>query len=101
MPLTKPFKNAMKMRNKDKVYPLISSSSSLHPSGLKKSPANVLATRCRYVSYGTLQRNSVPCFGRGASYYNCRPDAQTNLVAPPSLSAEKFFHYYYFFYWKK
>ncbi|TYI16268.1 hypothetical protein ES332_A08G244100v1 [Gossypium tomentosum] len=32
----------------------------------------------RYISYGALQRNTVPCSRRGASYYNCQPGAQAN-----------------------
>ncbi|GAU11493.1 hypothetical protein TSUD_344830 [Trifolium subterraneum] len=32
----------------------------------------------KYISYGALQRNTVPCSRRGASYYNCRPGAQAN-----------------------
>ncbi|KAK8564830.1 hypothetical protein V6N13_019974 [Hibiscus sabdariffa] len=32
----------------------------------------------RYISYGALQRNTVPCSHRGASYYNCQPAAQAN-----------------------
>ncbi|KAM7280776.1 hypothetical protein ACFE04_007910 [Oxalis oulophora] len=32
----------------------------------------------KYISYGALKRNSVPCSRRGASYYNCRPGAQAN-----------------------
>ncbi|CAI0459923.1 unnamed protein product [Linum tenue] len=32
----------------------------------------------RYISYGALQRNTVPCSRRGASYYNCRAGAQAN-----------------------
>ncbi|KAE8692025.1 Rapid alkalinization factor [Hibiscus syriacus] len=32
----------------------------------------------RYISYGALQRNTVPCSQRGASYYNCQPGAQAN-----------------------
>ncbi|KAE8735053.1 Protein RALF-like 33 [Hibiscus syriacus] len=32
----------------------------------------------RYISYGALQRNTVPCSRRGASYYNCQPRAQAN-----------------------
>ncbi|OIW18475.1 hypothetical protein TanjilG_13227 [Lupinus angustifolius] len=32
----------------------------------------------RYISYGALRRNTVPCPRRGASYYNCRPGAQAN-----------------------
>ncbi|KAE8699614.1 Rapid alkalinization factor [Hibiscus syriacus] len=31
-----------------------------------------------YISYGALQRNTVPCSQRGASYYNCQPGAQAN-----------------------
>ncbi|XAR49131.1 hypothetical protein NMG60_11032211 [Bertholletia excelsa] len=37
----------------------------------------ILATS-RYISYGSLQRNTVPCSRRGASYYNCRAGAQAN-----------------------
>ncbi|KAG4176794.1 hypothetical protein ERO13_A11G267800v2, partial [Gossypium hirsutum] len=37
----------------------------------------ILATT-RYISYGALQRNTVPCSRRGASYYNCKPGAQAN-----------------------
>ncbi|XP_050216180.1 protein RALF-like 33 [Mercurialis annua] len=37
----------------------------------------ILATN-RYISYGALRRNTVPCSRRGASYYNCRPGAQAN-----------------------
>ena len=32
----------------------------------------ILATS-QYISYKALQRNTVPCSQRGASYYNCRP----------------------------
>ncbi|KAE8693741.1 Rapid alkalinization factor 23 [Hibiscus syriacus] len=32
----------------------------------------------QYISYGALQRNTVPCSRRGASYYNCQPGAQAN-----------------------
>ncbi|XP_034706092.1 protein RALF-like 33 [Vitis riparia] len=37
----------------------------------------ILATS-KYISYGALQRNSVPCSRRGASYYNCQAGAQAN-----------------------
>ncbi|CAK7340649.1 unnamed protein product [Dovyalis caffra] len=37
----------------------------------------ILATT-KYVSYGALQRNNVPCSRRGASYYNCKNGAQAN-----------------------
>lgn len=37
----------------------------------------ILATN-KYISYGALRRNTVPCSRRGASYYNCRPGAQAN-----------------------
>ncbi|XP_010465683.1 PREDICTED: rapid alkalinization factor 23-like [Camelina sativa] len=37
----------------------------------------MLAAR-RYISYGALRRNTVPCSRRGASYYNCRRGAQAN-----------------------
>ncbi|BAT95074.1 hypothetical protein LR48_Vigan02g166700 [Vigna angularis] len=37
----------------------------------------ILATN-KYISYGALQRNTVPCSRRGASYYNCQPGAQAN-----------------------
>ncbi|CAA2992358.1 rapid alkalinization factor-like [Olea europaea var. sylvestris] len=42
-----------------------------------ESNRRILATR-RYISYGALQKNRVPCSRRGASYYNCRPGAQAN-----------------------
>ncbi|XVF32746.1 hypothetical protein REPUB_Repub17cG0109900 [Reevesia pubescens] len=32
----------------------------------------------QYISYGALQRNTVPCSRRGASYYNCQPGAEAN-----------------------
>lgn len=38
----------------------------------------ILAWRRRYISYGALRRNAVPCSRRGASYYNCRPGARVN-----------------------
>ncbi|KAL9450430.1 hypothetical protein AB3S75_012218 [Citrus x aurantiifolia] len=37
----------------------------------------ILATN-KYISYGALQRNSVPCSRRGASYYNCQNGGQAN-----------------------
>ncbi|KAK4282784.1 hypothetical protein QN277_014118 [Acacia crassicarpa] len=37
----------------------------------------ILATS-QYISYGALQRNTVPCSRRGSSYYNCQPGAQAN-----------------------
>ncbi|KAE8684100.1 Protein RALF-like 33 [Hibiscus syriacus] len=42
-----------------------------------ESGRRILATT-RYISYGALQRNTVPCSRRGASYYNCQPGAQAN-----------------------
>ncbi|KAF7834497.1 protein RALF-like 33 [Senna tora] len=42
-----------------------------------ESNRRILASR-RYISYGALRRNTVPCSRRGASYYNCRPGAQAN-----------------------
>ncbi|XP_037492533.1 rapid alkalinization factor-like [Jatropha curcas] len=32
----------------------------------------------RYISYAALQRGSVPCSHRGATYYNCQPGAEAN-----------------------
>ncbi|KAG9457973.1 hypothetical protein H6P81_002481 [Aristolochia fimbriata] len=37
-----------------------------------------LYTAKRYISYGALQKNRVPCNRRGASYYNCRPRGRAN-----------------------
>ncbi|XP_054789828.1 protein RALF-like 1 [Prosopis cineraria] len=37
----------------------------------------ILATS-QYISYRALQRNTVPCSQRGASYYNCQPGAEAN-----------------------
>ncbi|EPS64947.1 rapid alkalinization factor 2, partial [Genlisea aurea] len=42
-----------------------------------ESERRILFAR-RYISYGALQRDAVPCSRRGASYYNCRPGAQAN-----------------------
>ncbi|MED6106479.1 Rapid alkalinization factor 23 [Stylosanthes scabra] len=42
-----------------------------------ESNRRILAAR-RYISYGALRRNTIPCSRRGASYYNCRPGAQAN-----------------------
>ncbi|KAI3752511.1 hypothetical protein L2E82_24545 [Cichorium intybus] len=42
-----------------------------------ESNRRILATT-RYVSYGALQKNNVPCSRRGASYYNCRQGGQAN-----------------------
>ncbi|CAN4093091.1 unnamed protein product [Withania somnifera] len=41
------------------------------------SNRRILATD-DYISYGALQRNSVPCSRRGASYYNCKTGAEAN-----------------------
>ncbi|CAM0875345.1 unnamed protein product [Alopecurus aequalis] len=38
----------------------------------------VLQQNNGYISYGALRRDNVPCSQRGASYYNCRPGAQSN-----------------------
>ncbi|XP_019175309.1 PREDICTED: rapid alkalinization factor-like [Ipomoea nil] len=43
-----------------------------------ESNRRILAYRQRYISYGALSRNRVPCSRRGASYYNCRPGAPAN-----------------------
>ncbi|XP_076884843.1 rapid alkalinization factor-like [Bidens hawaiensis] len=42
-----------------------------------ESTRRILATT-RYISYGALQGNNVPCSQRGASYYNCRSGGQAN-----------------------
>ncbi|KMS95461.1 hypothetical protein BVRB_008000 [Beta vulgaris subsp. vulgaris] len=42
-----------------------------------ESNRRILASR-RYISYGALNRNRVPCSRRGASYYNCRPGGSAN-----------------------
>ncbi|KAL4370471.1 hypothetical protein AHAS_Ahas06G0069100 [Arachis hypogaea] len=41
------------------------------------SHRRILATS-QYISYQALQRNTVPCSQRGASYYNCKPGAEAN-----------------------
>ncbi|KAH1138342.1 hypothetical protein GYH30_028066 [Glycine max] len=41
----------------------------------------ILATN-KYISYGALQRNTVPCSRRGASYYNCRPRGPGQPLQP-------------------
>ncbi|XP_057483385.1 rapid alkalinization factor-like [Actinidia eriantha] len=42
-----------------------------------ESNRRILATT-NYISYRALQRNTVPCSQRGASYYNCKPGAKAN-----------------------
>ncbi|XVF27626.1 hypothetical protein REPUB_Repub14bG0124600 [Reevesia pubescens] len=37
-----------------------------------------LARRKRYISYGALKKNSVPCNRRGRSYYNCGRRTKAN-----------------------
>ncbi|EOA21814.1 hypothetical protein CARUB_v10002279mg [Capsella rubella] len=37
----------------------------------------ILASK-KYVSYGAMRKNNVPCSRRGASYYNCKRGAQAN-----------------------
>lgn len=43
-----------------------------------ESHRRILANSRRYISYGALSRNNVPCSRRGASYYNCRSGGQAN-----------------------
>ncbi|KAL8518467.1 hypothetical protein ACS0TY_009732 [Phlomoides rotata] len=43
----------------------------------KMDNRRILATT-DYISYGTLEANSVPCSRRGASYYNCQPSVEAN-----------------------
>ncbi|WOH08428.1 hypothetical protein DCAR_0727869 [Daucus carota subsp. sativus] len=38
----------------------------------------ILAPKTKYISYGALDKNTVPCSKRGASYYNCQAGAQAN-----------------------
>ncbi|EOA31717.1 hypothetical protein CARUB_v10014925mg [Capsella rubella] len=70
------------------------SSSSLFSGGCKGSIAECIAeeeemefdsdisrrilAQKKYVSYGAMRKNSVPCSRRGASYYNCQRGAQAN-----------------------
>ncbi|CAL5194455.1 unnamed protein product [Lathyrus oleraceus] len=42
-----------------------------------ESHRRILATT-KYISYRALQRNTVPCSHKGASYYNCKPGAEAN-----------------------
>ncbi|XP_061369406.1 protein RALF-like 1 [Gastrolobium bilobum] len=42
-----------------------------------ESHRRILATS-QYISYKSLQRNTVPCSLRGASYYNCKSGADAN-----------------------
>lgn len=43
-----------------------------------ESHRRILQNNRRYISYGALSRNNVPCSRRGASYYNCRSGGQAN-----------------------
>jgi len=38
----------------------------------------LLAQKTRYISYGALRANSVPCNRRGSSYYNCNKRQRAN-----------------------
>jgi len=42
-----------------------------------ESHRRILATT-HYISYRALQRNTVPCSHKGASYYNCQTGAEAN-----------------------
>ncbi|CAK9182996.1 unnamed protein product [Ilex paraguariensis] len=42
-----------------------------------ESARRVLASG-RYISYGAMQRNNVPCNRRGNSYYNCNSRGRAN-----------------------
>lgn len=42
-----------------------------------ESTRRIVATS-NYISYGALQGNNVPCWHRGASYYNCQSGGQAN-----------------------
>ncbi|KAL6964748.1 hypothetical protein U1Q18_052459 [Sarracenia purpurea var. burkii] len=46
--------------------------------GLDSEVSRRILATTKYISYAALQRNSVPCSRRGASYYNCRAGAQAN-----------------------
>ncbi|THG10398.1 hypothetical protein TEA_022067 [Camellia sinensis var. sinensis] len=50
--------------------------------GLNSEVSRRILASTRYISYGVLQRNTVPCSRRGASYYNCRSGAQANPYSP-------------------
>ncbi|RVW14073.1 Protein RALF-like 33 [Vitis vinifera] len=46
-----------------------------------------LAQGGKFISYGALKKNNVPCNRRGRSYYNCRREeglTLTSVVAAPS-----------------
>nr|GEY35635.1 hypothetical protein [Tanacetum cinerariifolium] len=43
-----------------------------------ESSRRILANNRRYISYGALSKNNVPCSRRGASYYNCRSGGHAN-----------------------
>jgi hypothetical protein len=38
----------------------------------------LLAQGKKYISYGALKKNTVPCNRRGASYYNCKNRGKAN-----------------------
>ncbi|XP_059286184.1 protein RALF-like 1 [Lycium ferocissimum] len=43
-----------------------------------ESNRRVLLMQKKYISYGTLRRDLVPCNTPGASYYNCKPPGAAN-----------------------
>ncbi|CAI9118791.1 OLC1v1020401C1 [Oldenlandia corymbosa var. corymbosa] len=48
------------------------------PEMESESSRRSLYYRRRYISYGALFRDRVPCSRRGYSYYNCRPGRHVN-----------------------
>ncbi|KAL9679153.1 hypothetical protein QQ045_017009 [Rhodiola kirilowii] len=43
-----------------------------------ESERRILAQAKKYISYGALKKNSVPCNKRGRSYYNCNSRQKAN-----------------------
>ncbi|KAL9681675.1 hypothetical protein QQ045_013462 [Rhodiola kirilowii] len=47
-------------------------------SSLWEDHRRALAQNTKYVSYGALKKNSVPCNKKGSSYYNCNSRQKAN-----------------------
>ncbi|CAK7350572.1 unnamed protein product [Dovyalis caffra] len=53
----------------------------------------LLAQQKRYISYGALKANSVPCNRRGSSYYNCNKRQKANPYKRGCTTATKCYRY--------
>ncbi|KZV39234.1 protein RALF-like 33 [Dorcoceras hygrometricum] len=50
----------------------------VHEDDREIDHSRLILAQSRYISYGALQRDNVPCNVRGNSYYNCNSHQQAN-----------------------